>query len=141
MLDPICKRDGCYMFAPGTPERAECEGSCRLNAQHLAVANDSRELRSSPEVTMYDINNDLHTTLSGRLSATRRLELQFIPSTTYDDAVAAVLQGKLPKVLSCMGVVHDSVMYEFDEGVFDSPDYAALEMRFMAALTNNKEDE
>ena len=37
MLDPICKRDGCYMFAPGTPERAECGGSCRLNAQHLAI--------------------------------------------------------------------------------------------------------
>ncbi len=141
MLDPICKRDGCYMFAPGTSERAECEGSCRLNAQHLAVVNDSRELRSSPEVTMYDVNNDLHATLSGRLSATRRWELQSIPSTTYDDAVAAVLRGKLPKVLSCMGVVHDSVMYEFDEGVFDSPDYAALEMRFMAALTNKKEDE
>ena len=115
MLDPICKRDGCYMFAVGTSEREECEGACRLTSRH--------------------------TTLSGRLSATRRLELQFIPSTTYDDAVAAVLRGKLPKVLSCMGVVHDEVVCEFDEGVFDSPDYAALEMRFMAALTNKKEGE
>ena len=141
MKDPLCKRDGCYMFAPGTSERAECEGACRLNAQHLAVVNDSRELQSSPEVTMYDINNDLHATVSGRLFATRKPELQFIPSTSYDDAVAAVLRGKLPKVQSCMGVVHDSVMYEFEEGVFDSPDYAALEMRVMAALMNKKEGE
>ena len=83
----------------------------------------------------------VHDTVSGRLSATRKLELQLIPSTSYEDAVAAVLRGKLPKVQSCMEAVHDSVMCEFGEGVFDSPDYAALEMRVMAALTNKKEGE
>ena len=138
MKDPICKRVGCYMFAADTPEREGCEKVCRLQASHLAAANDPRELRSSPEVVMYDINHDRHVTVSGRLSATRKPELQFIPSTSYDDAVAAVLREKLPKVISCMGVVHDSVMCEFDEGVFDSPDYAALEMHVMAALTNKK---
>jgi hypothetical protein len=30
-IDPICETaDGCYMFAPGTPERTRCERKCRL---------------------------------------------------------------------------------------------------------------
>jgi hypothetical protein len=124
-MDPMCKRDGCYMFAPGTSERAECEGACRLNAQHLAAANDPRETRSSPEVVMYDINNDLHATVSGRLSSTRRWEPQFAPSTSYDGAVAAGQRGVTARGGLCMRA--------------GSPDYAALEMRVMAALMNKKE--
>jgi len=28
--DPICVDQGCYMFAPETPERTACEQSCRI---------------------------------------------------------------------------------------------------------------
>ena len=103
------------MFAADTPEREGCEKACRLTSRHATV--------------------------SGRLSSTRMLSPLPIPSTTYDDTVAAILRGKLPKVHSCMGAVHDEVVCEFDGGVFDSPDYAALEMSIMASLMNKKESE
>ena len=130
MKDPICKGGGCYMFAADTPERAGCEKACRLYAPHLAAANDQRELRSSPEVVMYDINNDRHVTLSGRVSASQGPEVQRVPSTTCDESVAAVLRGKLPKIFARMGAFHD-------EGVIDPrdfSDFAELEKRLVAGI-------
>ncbi len=29
-MDPLCLKEGCYMFAPATTERTSCEGACRL---------------------------------------------------------------------------------------------------------------
>ena len=29
-IDPHCVERGCYMFAPGTPERTACERDCYL---------------------------------------------------------------------------------------------------------------
>jgi hypothetical protein len=31
-MDPICQQEGCYMFRPNSPERAECEKNCRLSS-------------------------------------------------------------------------------------------------------------
>ena len=113
MKDPLCKQSGCYMFAAGTPERAECEKACRL---------------SRPQ--------NRHFTISGRLSSTRMPELQPVPSTTYDDTVGAVLRGILPKTRPYIGLVHDEVVCDFADY---AGDYAALEMRVMASLMNKKE--
>ena len=38
-MNPICESEGCYMFGPGTEERAGCEGRCRLEQRARRRAN------------------------------------------------------------------------------------------------------
>ena len=114
MKDPICKRDGCYMFAAATPERAGCEKACRLSGRYLAAANDPREL-------------------SGRLTTDTGRFTPHLVRSDYDRSISEVLRGKTRKV----GEVAEGAAKLGSFGI----DYAALEMRVMANLMNKKEGE
>ena len=70
ILDPLCKQGGCHMFAPGTPERAECEGACRLS-------------------------NSASGVISGRLSTTLNIRPQRFPSDFQKQAAAASMMATL----------------------------------------------
>lgn len=99
MKDPICKRDGCYMFAPDTPERAGCEKACRLQASHLAATNDPRELSgrlttNTGRFTPHLFRSDKTRKVAEVAEATAKLGFLGIDYTALEMRVMADLMNK-----------------------------------------------